>query len=92
MNAVEMPYLRRICGVSLAGRIRNEEVHRMAGTSEDVTVRMKKNVLSWHVERMSDERMAKKIYDGKVSGERGRGRPRLTFKNTVSKILEDGHV
>ena len=29
-------------------------------------MRMKKNVLSWfgHVERMSDERMAKKIYDG----------------------------
>ena len=26
-----------------------------------------------HVERMSDERMAKKIYDGKVSGKRGRG-------------------
>ena len=31
------------------------------------------------------------IYDGKVSGKRGRGRPRLTFENTVSKILE-GHV
>ena len=30
----------------------HREVHRMAGTSEDVTVRMKKNVLSWlgHVE------------------------------------------
>ena len=74
MNAVEMRSLCRICGVSLADRIRNEEIHRMAGTSEDVTVRMK-NVLSWfgHVERMSDERMAKKIYDGKVSGKRGRG-------------------
>ena len=62
----------------------------MAGTSEDVTVRMKKNVLSWfgHVERMSDERMAKKIYDGKVCGKRGRRRPRLTFESTVSKILE----
>ena len=47
MNAVEMRSLRRICGVSLADRIRNEEVHRMAGTSEDVTVRMKKKVLSW---------------------------------------------
>ena len=47
----------------------------MTGTSEDVMVRMKKNVLSWfgHVERMSNERMAKKIYDGKVSGKRGRG-------------------
>ena len=66
----------------------------MAGTSEDVTVRMKKNVLSWfgHVERMSDEIMRKKIYDGKVSGKRDRGRPRLTFENTVSKILEEGHV
>ena len=66
----------------------------MAGTSEDVTVRMKKNVLSLfgHVERMTDERMAKKIYDGKVSCKRGRGRPRLTFENTVSKILEEGHV
>ena len=80
-NAVEMRSLRRICGVSLADRIRNEEVHRIAGTSEDVTVRMKKNVLSWfgHVERMSNERMSKKMYDGKVSGKRGRGRPRFTF-------------
>ena len=66
----------------------------MAGPSEDVTVRMKKNELSWlgHVERLSDERMAKKIYDRKVSGKRGRMRPRLTFEKTVSKILEEGHV
>ena len=57
-------------------------------------VRMKNNVLSWfgHVERMSDERMAKKIYDGKVRGKRDRGRPRLTFENTVSKTLEEDDV
>ena len=36
--------------------------------------------------------MAKQIYDGKVNGKRGRGRPRLTFENTVSKILEEGDV
>ena len=50
--------------------------------------------LSWfgNVVRLSDDRMAKKIYDGKVSGKRNWGRPRLTFKNTVSKILEEGHV
>ena len=75
----------------LADRIHNEEIQRTADTSEDVTVRMKKNVLSWfgHDERMSDERMAKEIYDGKVSGKRGRRRSRLTFENTVSKILEE---
>ena len=66
----------------------------MADTSEDVTVRMKINVLSWfgHVKRRSDERLAKKIYDGKVSGKRGRERLRLTFQNTESKIVEEGHV
>ena len=36
--------------------------------------------------------MTKKIYDGKVSGRRGRRRSRLTVENTVSKILEEGHV
>ena len=44
------------------------------------SVRKKKNVLRCfgHVERMSDERMAKKIYDGKMSGKRGMGRPSKT--------------
>ena len=42
-------------------------------------MRTKKNVLSY--EGMSDERMAKKIYDGKMSGKRDKGRPRFTFEN-----------
>ena len=33
-----------------------------------------------------------KINDGKVSGKRGRGRLRLTFENTVLKLLEEGYV
>ena len=41
MNAVEMLSLRRIYGVSLA----KQELYRMAGTSKDATVRMKKNIL-----------------------------------------------
>ena len=77
MNAVEL--LRRICGVRLADQIHNEEIHRMADTSEDFTG--KKIVVSWfgHVERMGDERMAKRIYDKKVSGKRSRRRLWLTF-------------
>ena len=85
-----MQSLHRICGVSLADRIRNEEIHRMA---EDVTVTMKnekekrkKNMLVWfeHIERMSDGRMVKKICDGKMSDKRGWGKHWLTFENTVS--------
>ena len=36
--------------------------------------------------------MRKTIYDGKMSGKRGKRRPRLTPENTVSKTLEEGHV
>ena len=51
---------KRSIGVRVKEHISNI---RMAGTrllAEDVTVRMKKNMLNWfvHVERMSDERMA----------------------------------
>ena len=42
--------------------IKKNEIHRMAGTSEDVTLRMKNKTFG-HVGRMSDERMAKKIYE-----------------------------
>ena len=50
----------------------------MAGTSKNVTVRTKKNMHNWFglVEQMSDDSMAKKIYNGKASGNRGRGKPR----------------
>ena len=50
---------------------------------------VKKNVFSWfgYVEGMCDERMARRIYERKVSGKRVKGRPGLTFENTVSNIL-----
>ena len=38
----------------------------------------------------NEEERAQLICDRKVSGKRGR--PRLTFKHTVSKILEEGDV
>lgn len=55
------------------------------GSSEDITVRIKKNGLKrfGHVERMTDERIVKMIYEAIVIGQRGKKRPQLTFKNTV---------
>ncbi|CAK1595006.1 unnamed protein product [Parnassius mnemosyne] len=51
-------------------------------------------VLRWfgHVERMSEDRMVKKIYRAKVNIKRCRGRPRLTLEDHVSKLLEEGRV
>ena len=58
MNALDTQSLHRTCGVSLTGEIRNEEIYRIAGTSEDDTVRMEKNVV-W--ERKSIESMTKRF-------------------------------
>ena len=59
----------------------------MSKSSEDVTVRINNGENKELAQRISDERIAKKIYDEKVSGKRGRGRP-----SKVSNILGKGHV
>lgn len=59
----------RIYGANAVNRFRNE-IHRMSATSEDITMRMEKNVLRrlGHDERMGKVKMAKKIYEASVSG------------------------
>ena len=70
--------MRRVCGFSLANRI-------------DITVRMKKNVLSYfgHVERMIDVRMAKNIYDRKGAVIEIEG-PRWTFDGMYEEVDNSG--
>ena len=63
--------------------------HRMAGTNEDVTVRMKKNLLCWFWEWVMEEWQKK--CKRNVSDQRGRGRPSLTFqsiKYTVGSLCK----
>jgi len=45
--------------------------------------------LEWlgHVVRMNETRAVKKIFEGKLKGRRGRGRPRLRWINDVEDDL-----
>jgi len=54
----------------------------------DIVSIIKIRRLEWlgHVVRMNETRCAKKIFEGKLEGRRGRGRPRLRWINDV----EDG--
>ena len=45
VNAVEMRSLRKLCGVTLADQIRNEEIRRMAGFKESVIIKMHKGMV-----------------------------------------------
>ena len=65
LNLMEIIFLRRICGVAIRYRIRNEEIRRRVGVLSDLSGRLKKCVLMWfgYLEHLDGERMAKKMYD-----------------------------
>ena len=94
INAVEMRSLRRMCGRTLRDRVRNADIREMCDSKKGVITSMKVNKLRWfgHIERMSDERLTKRIYGASKSGARRRGRPRLTWIKHIEQILKDGHV
>ena len=51
---------------------------------------VQKNVLKWfgHVERMREERLAKRVYQGVyVEGNRGRGRPQKKCRDELQDLL-----
>ena len=70
-------------------RVRNEEVRRRAGIERELASMADQRVLIWfgHVERMDEYRMARRVLMAEVSGERVRGRPRLSWMDGVKVAL-----
>ena len=70
-------------------RVRNEEVHRRAGMERELASRADQRVLRWfgHVERIYEDRMARRVLMAEVSGGRVRGRPRLGWMDGVNLAL-----
>ena len=90
IEAVEMNCLRNICGLRRIDRVPNVEIRRRCGKNVSVGQRMDQGLLRWfgHVERMGDERLAKRVYESNVRGVRRRGRPRKCWINGVKETLE----
>ena len=49
------------------------------------------NILRWfgHVERMENERVLKRVMNGRVNGRGARGRPRLGWMDGVKRVLRE---
>ena len=88
MKAVEMNCLRDICGLRRIDRVLNVEIRR-CGKNARVSQRIDQGVLRWfgHVERMADERMAKRVYESDVRGVGRRGRPIKCWMDGVKEVL-----
>ena len=88
MEAVEMNCLRNICSFRRIDRVPNVKI-RICGKNVSVSQRIDQGVLRCfgHVERMGDERMAKRVYESNVRGVRRRGRPRKCWMDGVKEVL-----
>ena len=60
---MEMKCLSSMCGVTRIDRISNEEIRRRVRVQNKLSGRVENYVLRWfvHVERMDDEKMAKRV-------------------------------
>ena len=71
-------------------RVRNEAVRQRTGVEVELVTRVDLNVLRWfgHVERMENERLLKRVMNGRGA----RGRPRLGWVDGVKRALQDRGV
>ena len=88
MEEVDMKCLRNICGLRI-DRVPNEEIRRRCGKNVSVSQRIDQGVLRWfgHVERMRDERIAKRVYESDVRVVRRRGMPKKCWVVGLKEVL-----
>ena len=77
IEGFEIMCLRNIWGIRRVYRIRNLLTREKRGYQFSVLDRIKRNMLKWfrNVERMAEERLAKRVYRANVESNKGRVRP-----------------
>jgi len=88
LRVFEMAVLRRICGVSLLDRWRNDDIRARLNIDFDVVEAVRRRRLTYfgHVQRMKAERIPVRVLNGYIHGSRPRGRPR---KRWIDMLEED---
>ena len=89
VNVLEMKCLRSLVEVSRLDRVGNEEMSRRPGIKRGLASGAAQRLLRWfwHVERMDEYRMARRVLMAEVSGGRVKGRPRLGWMDDVKVAL-----
>ena len=87
----EMSMLRKMLGVTLRDKIRNEEVRRRTTVMTSVVTVVEQNKLRWygHVLRKEKEDVVKQAWEEPVRGKRSRGRQLKRWKDGLRERLEE---
>ena len=86
--------MRSACGVTWRDRHTNQELRERCGVEVNVVEAVGRKTLTWfgHMERMTDDRLTKRVYESEVEGVGRRGRPRMRWKDGVNKCLRERGV
>ena len=81
-SKTERAVIRVMCGVKLLDRRNSKELMNMLGIKESLDGMAKASSIRWygHVWRKEDKNVVVKALKSEVSGSRGRGRPKQTWK------------
>ena len=92
LEVTEMKMLRWSKGVTLLDKVQNEDVRRAMAVG-DLSVKLREGRLRWfgHVWRRDDQYVGKKVWNLRV-GTRGRGRPRIRWKDCVEEDMREQGV
>ena len=80
-----MSCLRRVEGVTILDKVRNEDIRSRLGQLAVVSRVEKKTEWLRKMEGMTDERMVKKVFVENVLGRRPRGKPRKRWADDLKE-------
>ena len=86
VQTFEMRCLRRVKGVTILDKVRNEDIRSRLGQLAVVS-RVEKEKIEWlrKMEGMTDDRMVKKLFVENVPGKHPRGRPRKRWADDLKE-------
>ena len=90
IRAVKMDNLRVLLGSKRMDKVSNAQIRQLWGATKGVDEKIDEGVLRWlgHVERMENDRIAKRVYVGECAGSRSVGRPWKRWIDTVKDCLK----
>ena len=86
---IQMDNLRGLLGIRRMDRVQNGQIGELCRVTKGVDERIDEGVLWWfgHVERMEEERIAKRVYVGECACSHSMDRPRKRGIDTMNNCL-----
>ena len=89
-EVAEMKMLRWMCGHTRLDNIKDEVIRNRAGVNE-IGDKIRQGRVKWygHVMRREDEYVGRQAMEMEVKGQRGRGRPKMRWKDNITRDMKE---